>query len=164
MDGVLADIYAQYFHFAAQESGVQHTLESLKGRPENEVFTNIQQYLFTKGFFRGAPVIPGSREVVRLLNEKYELYVVSSATEFPQSLPEKYDWLTEHFAFLGWQQMIFCGTKAIIQGDIMIDDHFKNLDTFPGKTILFTQPHNEGLPEKRHTRVFSWEEIRKLLL
>ena len=45
----------------------------------------------------------------------------------------------------------------------MIDDHFKNLDYFPGKTILFNQPHNQLSDTGRHTRVNSWYEIDILL-
>jgi 5'(3')-deoxyribonucleotidase len=164
MDGVLADIYAQYLKFEAAESGMKRSLESLRGRSESEVFINIRKYLFSKGFFRDTPVIQGSYNGIKKLNSQYELFVVSSATEFPQSLSEKMEWLEEHFPFLTWQQMVFCGSKSVIQGDIMIDDHFKNLDNFKGKTILFTQPHNYGLPDKKHTRVNSWEEILALLL
>jgi 5'-nucleotidase len=164
MDGVLADIYPQYIKFEESESGIKHTLESLKGISEAEAFKNLRKYLFSQGFFGGAPVIRGSYEALFKLNSKYELYVVSSATEFPQSLPEKYAWLRENFPFIGWQQMVFCGSKAVVQGDIMIDDHFKNLDLFKGRTILYTQPHNDGLPDKHHTRVRSWEEILTLLI
>jgi 5'-nucleotidase len=46
----------------------------------------------------------------------------------------------------------------------MIDDHFKNLDHFDGRTILFTQPHNMMITDSRHTRVSSWAEIEKLLI
>jgi 5'-nucleotidase len=164
MDGVIADIYAQYARFEASESGIKRSCEDLKGKSESEVFRNLREYLFTRGFFRDAPVIPGSIPALKELNAQYDLFVVSSATEFPQSLQEKYDWLQEHFPFLSWKQMVFCGSKAIIHGDIMIDDHFKNLDSFSGRTILFTQPHNDGLPEKNHVRVHSWQEVLDLLV
>jgi 5'-nucleotidase len=164
MDGVLADIYPQYLNFLASDTGIDLAVNDLKGRSEGEVFTNIRKYLFTKGFFRGAPVIGGSSEALMKLNDRYDLFIVSAATEFPHSLTEKYEWLEEHFPFITWRQMVFCGSKSVIQGDIMIDDHFKNLDPFKGKTILFTQPHNDGLPEKNHIRVHSWQEIETLLL
>ena len=164
MDGVLADIYAQYLELEESESGIRRSLESLNGKLESDVFKNIERYLHTKGFFRNAPVIVGSDRALNLLNSQYEVFVVSSATEFPHSFNEKFDWLAEHFPFLSWEQIVFCGSKSIVQGDIMIDDHFKNLDNFRGRTLLFTQPHNFGLPEKGHTRVYSWEEILNLLL
>jgi len=136
MDGVLADIYAQYLIFEESESGIRRTLESLNSKSESVVFKDIIRYLHTPGFFRNAPVIEDSIEALHILNKNYELFVVSSATEFPHSFNEKYDWLTEHFPFLTWKQMVFCGSKSIVQGDIMIDDHFKNLDYF----TVFTHP------------------------
>jgi 5'(3')-deoxyribonucleotidase len=75
--------------------------------------------------------------------------------EFPLGLPEKHEWLAEHFPFISWKQIVFCGSKAVAQGDIMIDDHYKNLDHFEGHSILFTQPHNKGHDDKGHTRVSS---------
>ena len=55
-------------------------------------------------------------------------------------------------------------TKDIIKTDIMIDDHFKNLDVFHGKTFLFTQPHNEKSNPGKHERVNNWIEIKNILL
>lgn len=55
--------------------------------------------------------------------------------------------------------MIFCGEKKAITGNIMIDDHDKNLKFFDGERILLTQPHNVGIEEKSYTRVRSWDEI-----
>ncbi|MEI9865673.1 MAG: hypothetical protein WDN00_14205 [Limisphaerales bacterium] len=98
------------------------------------------------------------------MNDRYELFIVSAATEFPQSLGEKVEWLEEHFPFITWQQIVLCGSKKVITGDIMIDDHFKNLDFFKGRTLLFTQPHNQNQNDKGHERVNSWGEVARLLL
>ena len=107
----------------------------------------------------------GSQAVVKLLNGRYKIFIVSAAMEFPNSLIEKLLWLNEHFPFISWQQMVFCGSKEIIRADIMIDDHFKNLDFFTGETsLLFTQPHNQLTNSGRHKRIHSWLEIEQLLL
>jgi 5'(3')-deoxyribonucleotidase len=163
MDGVLADIYLQFIKFEEDETGIRQAYENLIGRPEDEAFKNLRKYVFMDGFFGNAPVIKGSCEALEMLNLKYELFVVSSATEFPQSLHEKHEWITHHFPFISWKQMVFCGLKSAVYGDIMIDDHFKNLDSFKGRTLLFSQPHNMGKPEGNHTRVNNWEEICTLI-
>src|SRR5215831_5584004 len=142
MDGVLADIAEQYFLYDEKDFGKRRTLDEIIGKPELLSFPNCKRYVFTSGFFRSAPVMKDSKEVLSELNKRYEIFIVSAATEFPQSLPEKYEWLNEHFPFITWQQIVFCGSKSIIEADIMIDDHFKNLDFFKGQTILFSQPHN----------------------
>lgn len=164
MDGVMADVYQQFIKMDEEEFGVRKTLEEIQGKIEREAFKNERAYVFRKGFFREAPVMEDSKDAVRLLNDKYELFIVSAAMEFPHSLPEKLEWLQEHFPFLTWHQLVFCGSKTVIQGDIMIDDHYKNLDHFPGRTILFTQPHNHGRDDKHHERVNSWKEVLEKLI
>ncbi|MGC4233342.1 MAG: 5'(3')-deoxyribonucleotidase [Niabella sp.] len=164
MDGVLADCFEQFVRYEQADLGISKTITDGIGKTEDEAFVNARTYLYQPGFFRNMPVIPGSQEVLYKLNEAYELFIVSSATEFPQSLIEKQEWLNEHFPFINWQQMVFCGKKTMISADIMIDDHFKNLDYFKGRTILFTQPHNQLADAGKHTRVYSWEEISRLLL
>jgi 5'(3')-deoxyribonucleotidase len=165
MDGVISDTVEQFISWEARETGKRKTIEEIMGRPEREAFPNILKYVYAVDFFRTARVVPDSQEVLRALYDKYEVFIVSAATEFPQSLTEKQAWLNEHFPFIPWQRMVFCGSKQIVQADIMIDDHFKNLDFFTGsKSILYTQPHNAYADNGRHTRVNNWREIAHLLL
>ncbi len=160
---MLADVYPQFLDWCERDTGTRPSLAAAAGKSELEAFPRAPEYVRTPGFFRTLPVMPDSREILAALNQRYELFIVSSATEYPQSLPEKQAWLGEHFPFISWRQMVFCGSKRIVSGDIMIDDHFKNLDFFPGQTLLFTQPHNQLAPAGRHTRVHTWSDIARLL-
>jgi len=164
MDGVLADVVEQFFRYDEKDFGRRKTLEEAKGKKEIEVFPKLREYVYTKDFFRTAPIMEGSKEILSELNNNYEVFIVSAATEFPQSLSEKQEWLNEHFPFIQWQQMVFCGLKTVIDADIMIDDHFKNLDYFKKNTILFSQPHNPLQDPGRHRRANSWKEIADMLL
>ena len=164
MDGVLADIYKQLIKLEFEESGLLIDVNDTIGKTENDAFPNCQKHVRQKGFFRNAPIMPSAIETLKQLNEFYEVFIVSSATVYPHSLKEKYYWMEEHFPFISWKQLVLCGTKTCIKGDIMIDDHFKNLDFFDGKTILFTQPHNSGKNEKTHERINGWNEVYSLLL
>jgi len=164
MDGVISDTYAQYIKWHERDSGIRKTREDVIGMPELEAFPKVREYLYTDGFFRTAPVIADSQRVLAKLQEQYEIFIVSSATEFPQSLTEKQAWLAEHFPFISWRQMVFCGSKTIVHADIMIDDHLKNLDHFNGETFMFSQPHNLLWKGPRHKRVNSWLEIENTLL
>jgi 5'(3')-deoxyribonucleotidase len=85
-------------------------------------------------------------------------------TEFPVSLTDKQLWINDNFPFISWKQVVFCGNKSLIPADLMIDDHFKNLDNFDGETIMFIQPHNINNTGHLHKTVSSWGEIEKLLL
>ena len=166
MDHVMADITAQYIKWYKDATGTEMKKQDLLGKPEDLAFPQpqlIRDFLHQPGFFRTAPVMPGSQEVVKELNEWYDLLIVSAAMEFPQSLIEKYDWLGEHFPFIKWQQIIFCGSKKSISGDYMIDDHFKNLGNFEGEKLLFTATHNFNTHIRGYTRVNNWEDVRNLL-
>jgi len=164
MDGVIANIYTQFIKMHAAEFGKVILPEEYNGRPEVAVFPKEWEYVNSPGFFRNAPVMQDSQRVLKRLNERYKIFIVSAAMEFPNSLVEKLDWMKEHFPFITWQQMVFCGSKEIIRADLMIDDHFKNLDFFTGETILFTQPHNIYSPDGKHKRVDNWPQIEEMLL
>lgn len=167
MDHVMADITSQYIKWFKDATGIEMKRTDLIGKPEDLAFPQpqlIREFLYKPGFFRSTQVMPGSREVIKELNEIYELFIVSAAMEFPQSLIEKYEWLREHFPFIGWQQIIFCGSKKTISGDYMIDDHFKNLGNFNGEKLLFTATHNANTHINGYTRVNNWAEIRNLLV
>ena len=164
MDGVLADVYENFFRYDEIDFGKRRPLQEVTGVEERKAFPFINQYVLTKNFFRTAPVVKDSVDILAKLTNQYDVFIVSAAMEFPQSLPEKLEWLHEHFSFLKWQQLVFCGSKTIIDADIMIDDHFKNLDLFKGTTLLYSQPHNLLKTEGRHKRVNNWKEIAALLL
>ena len=163
MDGVLADIYLQMMEYEYRESGMKPSEQDLYGLLEESAFPSFKKFIRSKGFFRTVPVIKDSIEGLEYLNSKYSVLIVSSATEFPDSLKEKYDWLSENYPFISWKQMIFCGCKDSIGGDIMIDDHAKNLKFFGGRKILFTQPQNVFIQDASMERVDNWREIMNLL-
>jgi 5'-nucleotidase len=164
MDGVLANVLERFLELDALDTGRRKTLAEIDGLPELEAFTHVREYVIRKGFFRSLPVMPGSQAALEKLNRAYEVFIVSAATEFPLSLHEKYGWLSEHFPFISWEQMVFCGSKRIVRADIMVDDHLKNLDPFPGTTYLFSAPHNSRVQSEKHIRVNNWLELERRLL
>jgi len=148
MDEVIADTtlgminwYRENFSGEIDYNKMLAGASLVKGFPD-EHQSIVRQQLFEPGFFRHLPVIRNSVEVLGEMNKKYEIFIVSAATEFPNSLQEKYDWLREHFPFFTWQQMVFCGSKKLMHGDFMIDDHARHLQLFNGKAYLFSAPHN----------------------
>lgn len=166
MDDVLADATGQFINFYEREFGVRVPLESLNHKEEMQRFPDHHEavYGFTsrKDFFRTMALKESSQEVVKKLNQHYELFIVSSAMEFPNSLSEKLEWLAEHFPFLHWKQFVFCGSKAIVYGDYMIDDLPHNLEKFNGEKLMFTAPHN--MQYNHFKRVNNWKEVEALLL
>jgi len=162
MDGVLADVYSQFQKYEKRETGKELTVEEIEGKAELEAFPNGEKHVNMDGFFRTAPVIEGSVSGLKYLNEKYKLLIVSLATEYPKSLKEKMDWMKENYSFISWKQIFLCGDKSQIKGDVMIDDHLKNLNFFDGEKILFSQPHNILIEHPDYRRVKNWEEVVEL--
>ena len=159
MDHVLAHIEKQMVDWYADKHGVRIEMEKLNGVPEGEAFpdkSKVREFLYMPGFFRTASVIDGAVETVKQLCEDFEVYIVSAAMEFPQSLIEKKEWLDEHFPFISWKNIVLCGDKSIIDTDFMIDDHMKNLNYCKGRGMLFTAGHNTKIDYD--VRVNNWKE------
>lgn len=160
MDGVIADVEKHYIDWYEKDYGVRIDPKTMQGLMEHEAMPEkgaIMKFLTTPGFFRTVPVMEGAVEAVKDLMNDYEVYIVSAAMEFPLSLYEKHQWLAEHFPFISWRNIIFCGDKSVIDTDFLIDDHCKNLDFCKGKALMFTAFHNVN--HSHHQRVNSWNEI-----
>ncbi|REA61342.1 5'(3')-deoxyribonucleotidase [Dyadobacter luteus] len=164
MDNVIVDIETNWINIYEQEFGVKIDRNEMLGKPEDMAFPDpvaARNLLYKPGFFRYAPIMPGAVEALTELNKNFEIYIVSAAMEFPNSLAEKYDWLAEHFPFISWRNIIFCGDKSVVVTDFLIDDHLKNLDFCKGTPILFTAAHNVNIT--KHHRVNNWVEALQFL-
>ena len=161
MDDVMADATGQFINYYEKEFGVRIERAILHGKEEGEGFPDnhsvVSTFPYRDNFFRTMEVNENCRTVMERLNKKYELFIVSAAMEFPQSLSEKLAWLGEHFPFLNWKQFVFCGSKRIVYGDYMIDDLVHNLEHFNGEKFIYTAPHNTHL--NHFNRLNNWKEI-----
>ncbi|MFT4032367.1 MAG: 5'-3'-deoxyribonucleotidase [Siphonobacter sp.] len=166
MDDVLADASARFAEYCANRMG-KHISKEMLSEPNWSQAADIHAdtvkiWVHEPGFFRGMEVIPDAQEVVKKLMEHYEVFIVSAAIEFPNSLKEKVEWLAEHFSFIDWRYIVLCGHKYMIDADYLIDDHEKNLASFRGTPLLFDAPHNQSLTG--YQRMKSWREVEQFLL
>ena len=166
MDEVIADPMGAVIGWYQQEYKLDVIKEKmidswLKGFPDQH-HGLIKERILSPGFFRDLPVIADSIDVLKEMNTRYEIFIVSAATEFPNSLKDKLDWLLEHFPFFTWRQLVLCGDKRFVYGDYMIDDHVRNLQHFNGKKYLFTSPHN--LHITGYDRLNNWKEVADVFL
>src|SRR5687767_12260339 len=119
MDGVIADTVANFLIWYERDHGIKYDKSVFRGKPESQALPDnaVRKYVVTPGFFRSAPVMQGAREALLELSKNFEIFIVSAAMEFPQSLAEKQEWLGEHFEFISWKNIVFCGDKSIIGTD-----------------------------------------------
>lgn len=82
MDGVLADIYQRFFELHEEETDIRKTFNEIIGMKEGDAFPALGDWVMTPGFFRSMPVMPGSQKGLKLLNEKYDVTVVSMQRNF----------------------------------------------------------------------------------
>lgn len=162
MDDVMADTSIKIVQELNKKLNTNYQIPDLLNDIDlrNQFYTSYQEnnsFLWDKGFFEDIPVKPRAQEVIQQLQNHYEVFIVSAATEFPYSMKEKLDWLGQYFPFINWTHVVFCGHKYLIQADYLIDDHEKNLSSFTGTPILFSAPHNLHLTG--YERVNTWDEV-----
>jgi len=167
MDEVLADVSKKIQKVYSEKYEKSWNEADLRGKDMREVIpaerlTKYLQLLNEPGFFRDLELMEDADKVLKELNDRYEVYLVSAAMEFPHSLKDKYDWVMEKLPFISWRQIHLCGVKYIVQTDIMIDDRSRNFKYFKGRKLLYTAHHNLG--EKHYERVNNWQEIAAKLL
>jgi 5'-nucleotidase len=168
MDDVMADTTVKIIEFINKRVNGTFTYERLMTATDTEkaefyqIYLANNDFLWNEGFFMDIPVKPNAVEVIQNLMEEYEVFIVSAATEFPNSMKEKLCWLKEHFPFISWTHIVFCGHKHMIAADYLIDDHEKNLRTFTGTPLLFSAPHNLHIHD--FERVNSWLDVKTRLL
>lgn len=167
MDEVIADTYGAHLELYNSEFKGKLTKELCSGKEVWQMVKeahqeSVRKHANRRGFFRNLRPIQDSQEVLKQLSTNYEIYIASAAMQFPNSLEEKSEWLDEHFPFIPWQNRILCGHKHILKGDVLIDDRKYNLESFEGRSLQFTSPHNTNT--QGFERVNSWSEVALALL
>ena len=136
-----------------------------------------KEEFFRKGplnMYEDAPLKEGAYEVIKKLNEIYEVYLVTSYcipdAHFQEGnhLKFKMEYLQKHLSFLETNQIIFINDKSLIDFDVRIDDSIRYLTK--GETLLLFDSYNnqelskKELDKKNIKRVMTWQEIADILL
>jgi 5'-nucleotidase len=163
MDEVIADYFGEQVARYESWSGAAVDISATEGKrlrecvpPDHREF--VSRLPRTPGFFANLKMIEGSRDALKVLSQYSRIYIVSAATEYPNSLCEKFDWLATNFPFIDWRQIVLCGDKSIIRAEYMIDDNIYHLRRFEGEKILFDSPHNRRVLDAVH-RVHNWKQV-----
>ena len=107
--------------------------------------------------------LPGARNAVERLRALCDVYIVTAPWPSKRWMRERTDWLMS----LGFDSdhIIFCRTKKLVWGDILIDDRTQTIiewaEKWPaGTALLWNKPYNQGalLPSNAH-RVLGWSDV-----
>jgi len=102
------------------------------------------------GFFEKMEPIEAAVEVVNelLRSDQYEPYIVTApSTRNLFSYTEKRIWIEKIFGYSFVNKLIICSNKALLKGDVLVDDHAssKGQENFEGRLILFGGPEFPNL-------------------
>ena len=117
------------------------------------------------GFWDTVEPIPGAADALQRMTAAGHEVLIVTATPF-DSVPEKIGgFLFKHFPFLSWDQVIVCGRKQRIRGDVLIDDGVHNLEGGDYVKLLMTAPHNRDYDAEANgmIRVHTWPEIEDVI-
>ena len=94
------------------------------------------------GFFEKLEPLKDAIEVVNLLiaSDKYEPYILTApSARNPFSYTEKRVWIEKKFDYSFVENLIICSNKALLKGDILIDDYAsgKGQEGFEGRLMIF---------------------------
>jgi 5'(3')-deoxyribonucleotidase/uncharacterized protein with PQ loop repeat len=163
MDEVMADALAEHVRRYNEHFGARLAIAELRGRHLEEVVPpehrEATEALLDASFFENLEVLPDCRDVIAELASRHEVVIASAAMDVPCSFDAKYRWLRRHFPFIPPSNIVFCGDKAVVNADYLIDDRARHFARFKGRPLLFSAPHNAA--ETRYPRVDSWADVRE---
>lgn len=123
----------------------------------------VRDYFLCDGFFSQLQAYPNAVEVLtRLVNDGFEVLVVTDALGSPEAEADKFHWLKRNLPFLFPTNTVLASRKDIIRADLMFDDSPRHLDSFPGIRVVMDRPYNK---EVQGCRVFNndWLEFERLV-
>ena len=122
MDGVLVDF----------ESGLARVDESIK----QEYAGRLDEI---PGLFSRMDPMPGAIDAVHRLQQKYDVYILSTAPwKNPSAWSDKLLWVQKYLGDVFYKRIVITHCKHLCKGDYLIDDRGKNgTSEFTGEWIPF---------------------------
>jgi 5'-nucleotidase len=165
MDEVIVDALGEHLRRYNAAFGARVSPADLRGRSLDDVVpadrVDATRRLLDESFFETLGPIDGAIEAIRELHRNHEIVIATAAMEVPVSFAAKFRWLQRHLPFVPPSHIVFCGDKAVIDADVLIDDSARHFARFKGRPLLFSAPHNAS--ETRYERVGSWREVLDVL-
>lgn len=163
LDGVVTNIEKQLRLFS----------EKYFNKPiDEEILKDADWHTFSElvsipSFFETLEPIEDAIENVRILNEFYDIYIVTApgGANISNCLREKQIWIEKYLPFLE-NYVVMTKHKYLVQGDYLIDDSPSNLNHYPGKTICFEQFWNKDkvFLKEPEFRAKNWDQLLRYLL
>lgn len=125
----------------------------------------MKDYYMMEGIYADLPVIEGSKEVLKRLGSRYEIFFIT-ASPTPKATFDKMEWVDRHFPFIGSGRVIATRYKHLINADLLFDDSPAFLPEFKGLRVLMDGGHNQHLVKgvDYEERVFDWKGFESYII
>lgn len=161
MDEVLCDLLTPWLKWINKQTGEDLTHDkiiSFRMADHTKLGINADLFIQTPAPFLKLKPIKGAIKGVRyLISKGYKIKIVSAAHS--NVTTAKTNWLKDHLPEIQKEDIFFRYNKFTVDADVLIDDHIRNLEAWPTRSICFDRPYNKAWQGER---VKSWEEIKEL--
>lgn len=164
VDGVVADLHKEWLRRYNEDYNDTLTMDMITDWEitkfvKPECGSKIFDYWKDQTFYAWVDPIPGAVNGVEVLRSRgHRVVFVTSCAD--GTVDQKVNWLRAQKLITNkygpGPDFVAASDKGLIRGDVLIDDHLRNLEAAPElDTILFDQPWNAHADSERH----DWEGI-----
>ena len=123
---------------------------------------DMKEIFLESGFFINLMPFPYSTIALRnLQNIGCEIIIASDCLGIPYIAYEKLVWIKNNLPFIPIENIMLINKKSLINGDVIIDDAPKYIETFNGTTIIMDREYNKHV--KADYRVNRWIQIEDII-
>jgi 5'-nucleotidase len=171
MDGVIADWGRGYGlsldRFGPAAANIprhrdQRSFDLHAGRTPDEIEI-IRQVMIEDGFYSRLDPIPGAKTALKaMVKAGHDVRIVTSPwVSNPSCASDKLNWIVKHYGSHWGARVIITTDKTLVRGDYLIDDkpEVTGSQEPTWEHVLFDQPYNQGLTQRRITNWSEWEQI-----
>ncbi|HPE14552.1 MAG TPA: hypothetical protein PLT65_01780 [Bacilli bacterium] len=137
--------------------------------------SDFYKYFARHDSYQYAKLKPGAREVLKELNELYDIRLCSACIisflmeESGDFFAHKYHFLRRELPFIDLEKMILTNTKDIFRADIQIDDRLHHLQSHIPTKYLFDAYHNRNISDSvlkslEVERANNWYDLGRRLI
>ena len=156
--------YRPKYNHLLPENMIDYSVWKCYGFRESEGEKLLHEMFDVHLFWQRMDPMYGAVNVIKRLNEKFEIYIATLPQYNGVCVQERVDWLKVHLPFIPESKFIFIHNKDILHGDILVDDRPENLKDFKGIKILFLQPYNKVYERLQPDYVvFNWPQLEGVL-
>lgn len=161
MDDVTADLSEKVLYYYNLENEKQITRNDLDCWYGN--WDIMKDYYLNSNIYGELDVIDGSQEVLKDLNERYNIIFITASPNAESTL-EKMSWVDRNFPFVGSQNVISTRHKHLINANLLFDDSPEFIKEFKGIRVLMDAIYNRHLLSNDFDyRVKDWFEFNDVI-